>query len=127
MLCEKPMAVNAPQAQQMVDVARSSGAFLMEAMWTRHLPVFGVFRRWIDEGRVGEIRVVEASLGFSAPYDPTHRLWAPGLAGGSLLDVGIYPLTLAELAFDLTQRRGEGLFAILIHTVYSVSSWLIVP
>ena len=98
-LCEKPMAVNAPQAQQMVDVARSSGAFLMEAMWTRHLPVFGVFRRWIDEGRVGEIRVVEASLGFSAPYDPTHRLWAPGLAGGSLLDVGIYPLTFAELAF----------------------------
>ncbi len=98
-LCEKPMAVNAPQVQQMVDVARSSGAFLMEAMWTRHLPVFGVFQRWSDEGRVGEVRTVEARFGFSAPYDPTHRLWAPGLAGGSLLDVGIYPLTLAELAF----------------------------
>ena len=98
-LCEKPMAVNAPQVQQMVDVARSSGAFLMEAMWTRHLPIFGVFRRWIDERRVGEIRVVEASLGYRARYDLTDRLWAPGLAGGSLLDVGIYPLTLAELAF----------------------------
>ena len=98
-LCEKPMAVNAPQVQQMVDAARSSEAFLMEAMWTRHLPVFRVFRRWIDEGRVGEIQTVEASLGYSAPYDLTDRLWAPRMAGGSLLDVGIYPLTLAELAF----------------------------
>ncbi|MCS5685801.1 MAG: Gfo/Idh/MocA family oxidoreductase, partial [Acidimicrobiales bacterium] len=98
-LCEKPMAVNALQVRQMVAVARSSGTFLMEAMWTRHLPVFRVFRRWIDEGRLGEIEMVEARFGFSVPYDPTNRLWAPGLAGGSLLDVGIYPLTLAELAF----------------------------
>jgi len=98
-LCEKPMAVNASQVRQMVEAARSSETFLMEAMWTRHLPVFAAFRRWVDEGRLGEIRMVEASFGFSAPYQPTDRLWAPDLAGGSLLDVGIYPLTLAELAF----------------------------
>ena len=101
-LCEKPMAVNATQVRQMLDAARGSGAFLMEAMWTRHLPVLRRLREWIDQGRLGEIRTVEAAFGFDAPYQPTSRLWSPELAGGSLLDLGIYPLTLADLVFDST-------------------------
>jgi len=99
-LCEKPMAANATQVRQMLDTARGSGAFLMEAMWTRHLPVLRRLREWINQGRLGEIRTVEAAFGFSAPYQPTNRLWSSELAGGSLLDLGIYPLTLAELVFD---------------------------
>ena len=99
-LCEKPMAANATQVRQMLDAARGSGAFLMEAMWTRHLPVLRRLREWIDQGRLGEIRTVEAAFGFDAPYQPTNRLWSSELAGGSLLDLGIYPLTLAELVFD---------------------------
>lgn len=98
-LCEKPMAVNALQARQMVESAQASETFLMEAMWTRHLPVYGHFWQWIEEGRIGAVQKVEADFGFDVPYDPAGRLWAPELAGGSLLDVGIYPLVLAGMAF----------------------------
>ena len=99
-LCEKPMAVNAAQVRQMIEISQLSGAFLMEAMWTRHLPVMAACRKWIQEGRLGEIQMVEANFGFNAPYDPNSRLWALESAGGSLLDVGIYTLTLAELVFQ---------------------------
>jgi len=99
-LCEKPMAVNAYQVRQMVELSQLSGAFLMEAMWTRHLPVMAACRKWIEEGRLGDIQMVEANFGFNAPYDPNGRLWVRESAGGSLLDVGIYALTLAELVFQ---------------------------
>ena len=99
-LCEKPMAVNAAQVRQMIEISQLSGAFLMEAMWTRHLPVMAACRKWIQEARLGEIQIVEANFGFNAPYDPNSRLWALESAGGSLLDVGIYALTLAELVFQ---------------------------
>jgi len=99
-LCEKPMAVNSQQVQKMIEAAQLSGTFLMEAMWTRHLPVYSACRRWINEGAIGEVQMVEASFGFNTPYDPASRLWSPDLAGGSLLDIGIYPLTLAEWVFQ---------------------------
>ncbi len=99
-LCEKPMGVGADQVRQMVEVARSAGVFLMEAMWTRHLPVMATCRSWIQQGLLGEIQTVEAAFGFKAPYDPTSRLWAPEFAGGSLLDIGIYTLVITELAFQ---------------------------
>jgi predicted dehydrogenase len=94
-LCEKPIAVNLRQARQIVDAARKAGVFLMEAMWTRFLPVMAVARKWIDTGLIGEPRMVQASFGFRGPDDPSHRTLNPQLAGGSLLDVGVYPIALA--------------------------------
>ena len=95
-LVEKPIAPNLEGATRIVTAARDAGVFAMEAMWTRFLPIYEVVRRWIDDGRIGEVRQVTASFGFAAPVMPEHRLFNPDLAGGSLLDVGVYPLTIAH-------------------------------
>ncbi len=93
-LCEKPLATSLADAERMVRLAREAGVFLMEAMWTRFNPLIQLL---VADPRFGEIRSVQASFGFAAPYDPAHRLWAPELGGGALLDLGIYPLGLAQL------------------------------
>lgn len=98
-LCEKPFTVNAQEAMGLIALARSKHLFLMEAMWTRFLPVIRTAMRWIDEGIIGEPRVLEANFGFVTPGDESHRTLNPDLAGGALLDIGIYPLTLAFLVF----------------------------
>ena len=95
-LVEKPIAPNLEGATRIVDAAQASGVFAMEAMWTRFLPIYEVVRGWIDDGRIGDVRQMTASFGFAAPVMPEHRLFNPDLAGGSLLDVGVYPLHLAR-------------------------------
>ncbi|NJP88125.1 Gfo/Idh/MocA family oxidoreductase [Nonomuraea sp. FMUSA5-5] len=97
-LCEKPLAATVQDAEKMVRLAREAGVFLMEAMWMRFNPLV---RRIADDPRFGEIRSVQASFGFAAPYDPAHRLWAPELGGGALLDLGIYPFGLAQLLLGM--------------------------
>lgn len=98
-LCEKPLAVNRQQVQQMIDCARAEKVFLMEAMWTRFLPVIAQARKLLAEGAIGELRCVQANFGFRCGGDPEHRLMNPDLAGGGLLDVGIYPISLAHMLF----------------------------
>lgn len=93
-LCEKPLAATVADAERMVRLAREAGVFLMEAMWTRFSPLI---RMLAADERFGEIRSVRAAFGFAHPYDPAHRLWAPELGGGALLDLGIYPMGLAQL------------------------------
>ncbi|WP_051415783.1 Gfo/Idh/MocA family protein [Nocardiopsis sp. CNT312] len=95
-LVEKPMAMNAQQASEMVAAARTQGRFLMEAMWTRFLPAYRLARELVADGAIGPLRSLTAEFGFSAPYDPAHRLFDPALGGGALLDVGVYPLALAS-------------------------------
>jgi predicted dehydrogenase len=96
-LVEKPMALSARQVQEMVAAARAGGGFLMEAMWTRFLPAYVRLRELLGEGLLGPLSRVESALGFAAPYDPTHRIYRPDLGGGVLLDMGVYPLQLAQL------------------------------
>jgi predicted dehydrogenase len=96
-LCEKPLAVNAAQAGRMIDAARAGNLALMEAVWTRFLPSIVRVRELVDAGHIGEVRMITADFGFRAAFDPDSRLFAPDLAGGALLDVGIYPLTLASM------------------------------
>jgi predicted dehydrogenase len=98
-LCEKAFALDAAQARGMVDAARRSGLFLMEAMWSRFLPGYQRLRELIDEGRIGEPMLVEADFGFRAEFDPTHRLFDLDLGGGALLDLGIYPVQLCSFVF----------------------------
>ncbi|WP_419850054.1 Gfo/Idh/MocA family protein [Candidatus Poriferisocius sp.] len=95
-LVEKPIAPNLEGVTRIVEASQAAGVFAMEAMWTRFLPIYEVVRRWVDDGRIGDIRQVTASFGFAAPVMPEHRLFNPDLAGGSLLDVGVYPLHLAR-------------------------------
>lgn len=95
-LCEKPFALNAPEAQQMVDAATAGGLFLMEAMWTRFFPLVGTLRDLLRAGRIGEVRLLQADFGFRSEVNPAHRLYNPTLGGGALLDVGVYPVSLAS-------------------------------
>lgn len=94
-LCEKPFTVTAAQAQEVVAAARARGTFLMEAMWMRCLPAFRRLRGLLDDGAVGEVRALRAALGFVAGPEHPVRLTDPVLAGGALLDMGVYPLTFA--------------------------------
>jgi predicted dehydrogenase len=93
-LCEKPMALSAREVQDMIDASRSNGAFLMEAMWSRFLPMTESILRLIHDGRIGAVRYVNANFGFAAPANPEGRLYNLRLGGGALLDVGVYPLFL---------------------------------
>ena len=95
-LCEKPMTINSADAQRVVDVARQHNTFYMEAVWTRFMPIFKHIRQWIDNGDIGDIQMLQASFGIAAPYNERHRLYDMTLAGGSLLDLGIYPITFAQ-------------------------------
>jgi predicted dehydrogenase len=94
-LCEKAFTVNRGQAEELVRLARGKNLFLMEAMWTRFLPALAEVRRIVDAGEIGTVRQVNADLGFKADVGPEHRLFNPVLGGGALLDLGIYPLSIA--------------------------------
>lgn len=98
-LCEKPFAANAAQAAAMADAARRNGVFLMEAMWTRFLPSWRQIRAWIDDGEIGEVRMINGTFGFRAGWNPENRILNPELAGGGLLDVGSY---VASAAYWIT-------------------------
>ena len=90
MLVEKPFTINAGEARALIAAAQAQGTFLMEAMWTRFLPHVIRIREIIASGRLGEIRSVIADHGQWFPKNPDHRIYAPVLGGGALLDLGIY-------------------------------------
>ncbi|MCB0547174.1 MAG: Gfo/Idh/MocA family oxidoreductase [Phaeodactylibacter sp.] len=96
-LCEKPFAMNSRQVQEMVDAARASGTFLMEAIWTRFAPSTTKALELIGHGMIGDVLSVKADFGFRPPFNPKSRLFDLELGGGSLLDIGIYPVFLALL------------------------------
>lgn len=97
-LIEKAFTIDAHQAQQVVNAAREAGVFLMEAMWMRFNPAIRAVQALVADGAIGRPRTVLASFGFPVPQNG-HRLWDPQRGGGSLLDQGVYPLTLAQLMF----------------------------
>jgi predicted dehydrogenase len=103
-LCEKPLTVNAAEAESVVRVARERKLFLMEAMWSRFLPAVVKTRQLIQEGVIGEIQIVASDFGFTATFDPASRLYDPELGGGALLDVGIYPVSLASMLLGPPDR-----------------------
>ena len=94
-LCEKPFTMNLREAEQVVTLARSKRLFLMEAMWTRYLPAYLEVKRIIASGEIGTPRQIVADFGFAASFGPEHRAFNPELGGGALLDLGIYPLSVA--------------------------------
>jgi predicted dehydrogenase len=98
-LCEKPFAVATREARQMIKRARERKLFLMEAMWTRFNPITAQVRQWLAEGRIGEPRLATVDFGFRAAWNPESRLLNPALAGGALLDVGVYVLAYASMIF----------------------------
>jgi predicted dehydrogenase len=94
-LCEKPFALNADQAKEIVAVAREKRLFCMEAMWMRFIPLMAKVFDMIQNNAIGEVRTVIAGFGAPRAYDPADRLFNPALGGGAMLDLGIYPISLA--------------------------------
>jgi len=97
-LCEKPFAMNKNQVKEMIDFAQKQDTFLMEAMWTHFLPHFKYTTEVIKSGKYGKVLSMEADFGFDAPFDANSRIYNKSLGGGSLLDIGIYPI-FAALSF----------------------------
>jgi predicted dehydrogenase len=95
-LVEKPITVSAQQCAELIALAKEKKCFLMEAMWSYFLPTWLTAKRWCDEGRIGKIVHVKADFGYPVTYVPGDRMYEPALSGGCLLDMGIYPLALAQ-------------------------------
>lgn len=94
-LCEKPFAMNEREAQEVYDLAAEKGKFILEALWTRFLPTYKKVRSLIDDNAMGKIKSISSDFGFKSKFDPSSRLFDPKLGGGSILDVGIYPIFYA--------------------------------
>lgn len=103
-LVEKPFTMNAAEARDVVAVARETGLFAMEAMWTRFLPHIARIRQWLADGILGDIVTVTADHGQWFAEDPGFRLFAPELGGGALLDLGIYPVSFASMVLGTPNR-----------------------
>ena len=96
-LVEKPFTMDTREATELVEAAQRKGVFLMEAMWTRFLPHLVRVREVLAAGTLGQVVTVTADHGQWFADDAEHRLFAPSLGGGALLDLGVYPLTLASM------------------------------
>ena len=101
-MCEKALTQNAAQAREIVQAARAKGVFLMEAMWTRHLPHSYKLREIIAQGEIGDIVSVQADHGQALTH--VERMWRPELAGGALLDLGVYPIAFAHDLLGVPER-----------------------
>jgi predicted dehydrogenase len=90
LLVEKSFTATIAGAAEVVELARSRGVFVMEAMWTRFQPAVVALREAIASGAIGEVRCVQADLGVERGFDPADRLFSRELGGGALLDLGVY-------------------------------------
>lgn len=101
-LCEKPVGVNKGEVEEMIKVAKENNVFFMEALWTRFNPTIKKVKELVDNGTIGDIGYLHADFAFYAlDRDENGRLLNPALAGGSLLDIGIYPIFLSYLMLGI--------------------------
>ncbi|MCY7400204.1 MAG: Gfo/Idh/MocA family oxidoreductase [Nocardioides sp.] len=95
-LVEKSFTATLDGAREVAAAARDAGVFCMEAMWTRMQPAVLLARELVSAGEIGEVTSVQADFGAYRVYDPTHRLFAPDLGGGAVLDLGVYVISIAQ-------------------------------
>lgn len=91
-LCEKPLAVNKKEVKQMIEASNKNNTFLMEAFWTRFKPQFLKLLEITKDKELGKLKIITSGFMFNAAFDPEKRLYNKNLGGGSLLDIGIYPI-----------------------------------
>ncbi|WP_433283567.1 Gfo/Idh/MocA family protein [Micromonospora sp. CA-244673] len=103
-LVEKPCTLDLATTTELVETARARGLFLMEAMWMRTNPLILRVLELIRDGAIGAVTHVRADFGAAGPFPPEHRMRARTLGGGALLDLGVYPLSLAHLVLGVPQQ-----------------------
>lgn len=96
-LCEKPFALNARQAEEVIRAARESKLFLMEAMWSRCFPLMARLRQLLADGAIGDVQMLVADLCIRFDFDPADRRYSLDLGGGALLDLGVYLVSFASM------------------------------
>ena len=96
-LVEKAFTVNAVQAEELVRLSREKGLLLAEAIWTRYMPSRQMIDEILESGVLGTVTSLTANLGYVLPH--VERMQNPQLAGGALLDLGVYPINFALMAF----------------------------
>lgn len=102
-LCEKPFAINKQQVFNMIEASKKHNMFLMEALWTRFLPAIKKIKNTVETGEIGEIKYLNADFSFKA--NPSiQRIYDKELGGGSILDIGIYPIFLAYLILGMPDK-----------------------
>ncbi len=106
-LCEKPLAVNVSQAKEMIRVARENNVLLLDALWSVFLPGMLKVQEWISEGLIGDLKLITSEFGFTSEVETESRLYDPNLAGGALLDIGIYTILLPYWIFGSKPERLE--------------------
>jgi predicted dehydrogenase len=103
-LCEKAFTLNTREAEELVSLSRERELFLMEAMWMYCNPLVRRLAALVGDGAIGEVRTVQADFGLAGPFMPDHRLRDPALGGGALLDLGVYPVSFAQLLLGEPDR-----------------------
>ncbi len=103
-ICEKPFAMNEKEVKTMIKTAQEKKVFLMEALWTRFIPGTIKVKELIDRGTIGKINSISSNFGFAASQEPSNRLNRKDLGGGSLLDIGIYPIFISLLLLGKPEK-----------------------
>jgi len=104
-LCEKPITLNAKQADEVYRLAVNHNLLLVEAVWTRFLPAITDLQTALKSGVIGQPKCVQANFSLNRQLPDTHRLRNKKLAGGALLDLGIYPITIADIVFNKSPTK----------------------
>lgn len=111
-LCEKPFMINSKEAIEVIALAREKKVFLMEALWTRFVPAFVEARKLWESGILGDVRMVSSDFGFLCERSTTNPLFVSELGGGSFMDIGAYPVSMAHILFgepdDITALADMG-------------------
>ena len=95
-LCEKAITVNSNQLNEIVSLAKEKNLIVAEAMTIYHMPLYKRLRKFVDDGKLGKIKMIQVNFGSLKEYDVTNRFFSPDLAGGALLDIGTYALSFTR-------------------------------
>lgn len=99
-LLEKPLTINAAQTRILIELAKSKGVLFQEALWSRFMPCFSRIKSWLNEGKIGPLYYIQSDIGFAFGDDPEKRINNPLLAGGALLDLGIYSISISQFLLE---------------------------
>lgn len=98
-LCEKPFASNLDQVKEMIAKSEEKKVFLMEALWSRFIPSMLELKSQVEKSTIGKPFLLQCNFGFISPFDPYNRVYDPALGGGSIPDIGIYPIFVSMFLF----------------------------
>lgn len=108
-LLEKPLTINAAQTHILIKLAEEKGVLFQEALWSRFMPCFSHIKGWLDSGKIGALHYIQSDIGFAFGAKPKHRLNNPALAGGALLDLGVYSISISQFLLQQNPSKVQAI------------------